>query len=282
MRGGCVPIPGAFNGLVAHAVRDAGFSACYVSGGAISAASGVPDIGLLGLAEFCAVIRQVSMSSGLPVIADADTGFGEAEMVRKTVMEYHRAGASALHLEDQVFPKRCGHLDGKTLVPSEHMAEKITWAAEASRDCSGGEFIVCARTDARGVEGFSSAVERARIYLDAGADMIFPEGLASLDEFRRFADELRSGRSDRPLLLANMTEFGKTPMIPLNDFERAGYDCVIYPVSTLRLAMKAVTDALGVLREQGTLEPKLGDMQSRDELYKTLRYDPAIPWQQPS
>jgi methylisocitrate lyase len=281
---GVIAAPGAFNALVGRAVAQAGFSAAYVSGGATSVAAGVPDVGLLTLEHFCRVIREVADGSGLPVMADADTGFGEAEMVRRTVIEYHRSGAAGLHLEDQVFPKRCGHLDGKALVPCEHMCEKLEWAARAARDCSGGAFIVCARTDARGVGGLGEAVERARAYVEAGADMIFPEGLRSEAEFAEFAAALRgegARRSDGVYLLANMTEFGKTPLIPLSRFGEMGYDLVIYPVSMLRVAMGAVTRALATLRAEGTVEPFLGEMQTRDELYGLVGYTPGEPWEAP-
>lgn len=276
---GVVAAPGAFNALVAMAVRDAGFKAAYVSGGATSVAAGVPDIGLLTLDHFARVVREVAMGSGLPVIADADTGFGEEEMVRRTVIEYHRAGAAGLHLEDQVFPKRCGHLDGKALVSVEQAASKIAWAAKAAADCSGGEFMICARTDAKGVEGFDASVSRARAYVEAGATMIFPEGLATADEFGRFAQAMKPLKDRRPYLLANMTEFGKTEMIPLPRFGELGYNIVIYPVSTLRAAMAAVVGMLAELRDTGTLEGQLGKMQTRDELYKMVGYTPGTAWE---
>jgi methylisocitrate lyase len=278
---GVVAAPGAFNALVAMAVRDAGFQAAYVSGGATSVAAGVPDIGLLTLDHFTRVVREVVMGSGLPVIADADTGFGEEEMTRRTVLEYHRAGAAGLHLEDQVFPKRCGHLDGKALIPLEQAASKIAWAAKASADCSGGEFMICARTDAKGVEGFDAAVSRAKAYVEAGANMIFPEGLSTADEFGRFAQAMEPMKDRRPYLLANMTEFGKTEMIPLSRFGELGYDLVIYPVSTLRVAMGAVTRMLSELRETGTLEGQLGVMQTRQELYRMVGYAPGTAWEFP-
>ncbi len=278
---GVVAAPGAFNALVAMAVRDAGFHACYVSGGATSVAAGVPDVGLLTLDHFARVVREVATGSGLPVLADADTGFGEEEMTRRTVIEYHRAGAAGLHLEDQVFPKRCGHLDGKALVPTDQAASKIAWAAQAAADCSGADFVVCARTDARGVEGFDAAVARAKAYVDAGASMIFPEGLASEDEFGRFADALAPLKDRRPYLLANMTEFGKTPMIPLARFGELGYDLVIYPVSTLRIAMGAVTRMLEDLHRTGTLQNQLTNMQTREQLYRMVGYTPGTPWRFP-
>ena len=277
---GVVACPGAFNGLVARAVSQTGFDACYVSGAAVSGAAGVPDVGLLTLDRFTQVIEEVVRGAQLPVMADADTGFGEEEMTRRTVLAYARAGAAGLHIEDQVFPKRCGHLDGKTLVAVDHMVSKVEWAAQAARDAGGG-FIVCARTDARGVDGFDAAVERAKAYTEAGADMIFPEGLTSEDEFARFAKALPDRESGGPYLLANMTEFGKTPMIGLDRFGAMGYHLVIYPVTTLRIAMGAVTEALAQLKAHGSAEPLLSRMQTREELYHMLGYTPGTPWHTP-
>ena len=283
-----VAAPGAFNALVARAVARAGFDACYVSGGATSVAAGVPDVGLLSLDHFASVIREVAQFSGLPVIADADTGFGEEEMVRRTVFEYNHAGAAGLHLEDQVFPKRCGHLDGKALVSAEHMCEKIRWAAKASADCAEGSFIICARTDARSVEGIDAAIARARAYVAAGATMIFPEGLNTEDEFGQFARAIHTQATPKPdekktaYLLANMTEFGKTPMLTLSQFGKLGYDIVIYPVSMLRTAMGAIDRALAVLKEQGTLESVLDEMQTRQTLYDLTGYTPGTPWEFPN
>ena len=276
---GVVSAPGAFNALVARAVAQCGFSACYVSGGATSVAAGVPDVGILTLDHFAKVVREVVTGSGLPVIADADTGFGEEEMVRRTVLEYNHAGAAGLHIEDQVFPKRCGHLDGKALISTDQAVSKIQWAAKASQECSEGQFIICARTDAKGVEGIESAIERAKAYVHAGAQMIFPEGLTTREEFKEFAQAMDSMGDQRPYLLANMTEFGKTPMIKLDEFAQLGYDIVIYPVSTLRIAMGAVTRALCELKETGTLEGQLSNMQTRQELYDLLGYTPGTPWE---
>lgn len=276
-------MPGSFNGLCARAVASAGFQATYVSGAATSVCAGVPDIGVLGLEHFCRVIREVYDASGLPLIADADTGFGEAEMVRKTVIEYARAGAAGLHLEDQKFPKRCGHLDGKDLVPVDHMIEKVQWAAKSARDVGGGRggFVVCARTDARGVEGLDAAIERAASYVLAGADMIFPEGLINEQEFGRFAEAM-SRLPRRPYLLANMTEFGKTPIIPLARFGELGYECVIWPVSLLRAAMKAVDHALAAFARDGSAQAVLPQMQTRQELYGLVDYKPGVPWEFPA
>ncbi len=279
MNQGVVAAPGAFNALVAKSIAQCGFSACYVSGGATSVAAGVPDVGILTLDHFTRVVREVCFGSSLPVIADADTGFGEEEMVRRTVLEYNHAGAAGLHLEDQVFPKRCGHLDGKALIPIEQAVSKIQWAAKASHDCSDGQFIICARTDAKGVEGFEAAIDRAKAYVQAGATMIFPEGLTTAEEFKDFADVMNELNDNRPYLLANMTEFGKTPMIPLKDFGDMGYSIVIYPVSTLRIAMGAIKRALTELQTTGTLEGQLENMQTRKELYDLVEYTPGTPWE---
>ncbi len=270
-----VAAPGAFNALVGKAVADAGFEAAYFSGGATTVANGVPDVGILTLDHFVREIRSVARASGLPIIADADTGFGEEEMVRRTVIEYEHAGAAGLHLEDQVFPKRCGHLDGKSLISLDQAVSKVQWAAKASADCSDGAFIVCARTDAKGVEGFDAAVDRAKAYVEAGATMIFPEGLTSEQEFADFAKAMDGLGEQRPYMLANMTEFGKTPMLTLDQFGAMGYNIVIYPVSTLRIAMGAVTRALAELKSTGTLEGQLGNMQTRQELYELVGYTPG-------
>ena len=300
---GCVGMPGAFNGLCARAVAHAGFEACYVSGAATSVCAGVPDVGLLSLEYFCRVIREVADGSGLPVLADADTGFGEAEMVRRTVIDYARAGAAGLHLEDQKFPKRCGHLDGKELVPTDHMIEKVQWARKAadqvstaaqqhnstsahqhSRTSGGSSFA--ARTDARGVDGFEAAVNRGAAYALAGADMIFPEGLATEAEFAAFAQAMQrlKGPNPRggPYLLANMTEFGKTPIIPVERFAAMGYSCVIFPVSLLRVAMGAVTRALEQLKKDGSVAGSIEQMQTRQELYGLVGYTPGVAWEYPA
>lgn len=276
----CVGLPGAFNGMVARLAADAGFEGLYVSGAAVSASFGTPDIGLVTLTEFAAVVEQVARASGLPVIADADTGFGEAEMTARTVHEYNRAGAAGLHLEDQVFPKRCGHLDGKRLVAIDHMQEKVAAAARARDACSGGSFIICARTDASGVEGIDAAITRAKAYLDAGADMIFPEGLASEEEFARVAAAVKEHMGGA-YLLANMTEFGKTPMINLARFGALGYSCVIWPVTTLRAAMGEVTRMLADLRRDGDVGAFVERVQTRQALYKALRYTPGTEWDWP-
>jgi len=291
MNAQCVGMPGAFNALCGKLIADAGFDAAYISGAATSVSAGVPDVGLLTAADFCRVIREVVDISGLPVIADADTGFGEAEMVRRTVVDYYRAGAAGLHLEDQKFPKRCGHLDGKELIPLDHACEKVEWAAKAARDLGDGSFIICARTDARGVEGFDAAVKRAKAYVNAGADMIFPEGLGSESEFAQFAAAMGRGPAPAadfprtklgghaPYLLANMTEFGKTPILPLSTFASHGYSCVIWPVSLLRVAMGSVASALSHLKTDGSVNAVLDKMQTRAQLYQAVGYTPGTPWE---
>jgi methylisocitrate lyase len=272
MQRGTVMCPGAFNALVAKAIAAAGFQACYISGGATANVAGYPDIGLITLTEMARTIREVARASALPVVVDADTGYGEVECVARTVVEYEQAGAAALHLEDQVFPKRCGHLDGKTLVTTSDMVSKIETACHHRRD---RDLVIIARTDARSVDGFDAAVQRATAYRAAGADMIFPEGLESEEEFARFAEACGG------LLLANMTEFGKTPDIALGRFAALGYDLVIYPLSMMRLAMGHVTRGLATLAAEGSIRSLLGEMQTRKELYELLEYTPGEQWNFP-
>ena len=269
MEAGTVMCPGAFNALVARAVRQAGFEAVYISGGATANAAGYPDVGLISLTEMCRTIREVATASGLPVVVDADTGYGEVEMVHRTVSEYASAGAAALHIEDQVFPKRCGHLDGKQLVSTEHMVDKVRAASEARPHDS---FIVIARTDAASVVGLDEAIDRGNRYREAGADMIFPEGLTSEEDFARFAEACPG------LLLANMTEFGKTPMIGVDRYSEMGYDLVIYPVTMQRVAMAAVTERLAQLATDGSAAGFLDAMQTRADLYDLLGYTPGNEW----
>jgi methylisocitrate lyase len=266
---GTVVAPGAFNALVARAVAQVGFDACYISGGATANVAGYPDIGLVTLTEMCRTIREVVDAGDLPVIVDADTGYGEVEMVVRTTVEYERAGAAAMHIEDQVFPKRCGHLDGKTLVDQTQMVEKVAAACEHRES---PDFLIIARTDARSVVGLDEAIARAEAYRRAGADMIFPEGLHSEEEFSSFA----SGSPG--LLLANMTEFGKTPPISARRFAELGYELVIFPLSMMRLAMGHVLRGLHHLHEHGSVEDLLGEMQTRSELYELLDYTPGQQW----
>ena len=270
---GTVMVPGAFNALVARAAAQAGFEACYISGGATANVAGYPDIGLITLTEMCRTIREIADASKLPVIADADTGYGEVECCIRTVVEYERAGAAALHVEDQVFPKRCGHLDGKDLVPATAMCEKVAAMARyrLSRD-----FVIIARTDARHVTGFEDAVRRANLYREAGADMIFPEGLQTEQEFADFA------KASPGPLLANMTEFGKTPDITAARFQELGYRVVIYPLSMMRLAMGEVARGLAALKRDGSVRESLPRMQTRKELYSLLGYVPGEQWNFPN
>lgn len=270
---GPVAIPGAFNALAGRAIADAGFHACYLSGAALSVSAGVPDVGLLTLVEFAGEIRRVSDASGLPVIADADTGFGGLEQAVRTVVEYERAGAAGLHVEDQVFPKRCGHLDGKDLVDARAMADKV--AAMAAHRVS-RDFVIIARTDARHVTGFDDMIARANLYREAGADVIFPEGLHDADEFARFM------KASPGHTLANMTEFGKTKHLARDEFAALGVSIVIYPLSLMRIAMKAVEDGLAALRRDGGFHGSLDAMQSRKELYELLSYRPGEQWNHPA
>ena len=269
---GTVVCPGAFNALVARAIAQNGFDACYISGGATANVAGYPDIGLITLTEMCRTIREVADASRLPVVVDADTGYGEVECCVRTVIEYERAGAAALHLEDQVFPKRCGHLDGKTLIATDDMVHKIRAMAEHRRD---PDFLIIARTDARSVTSLKDAIERAEAYRAAGADMIFPEGMESEDEFAEVA------AASPGLLLANMTEFGKTPDITAQRFGELGYQLVIYPLSMMRLAMGHVERGLRSLRSEGTVRSVLSEMQTRKDLYRLLEYTPGVQWDMP-
>lgn len=279
---GTVTLPGAFNGLVARAAADAGFDGLYVSGAAVSAAQGLPDVGLVTFEGFARVIGEVATASGLPVLADADTGFGEEEIIRRALAAYHHAGAAGFHIEDQAFPKRCGHLDGKALIAVDHMVEKVRAAAEARDELTDGTFIVCARTDARGVDGLDAAISRAAAYVDAGADMIFPEGLTSEAEFAAVAEALARRPGRTPYLLANMTEFGKTPPIPVARFAELGYRAVIFPVTLLRSAMGAVREALDVLKTDGSADRLLARMLTRAQLYDLIDYRPGTAWKYPA
>jgi methylisocitrate lyase len=267
IRGGCVAMPGVFNAAMGRLVEHAGFDALYISGaGLCNATAGVPDIGLLTLTEVAQLAGYVARAVKIPAIVDADTGFGGAENAARTIKEFERAGLAGCHMEDQEFPKRCGHLAGKTLVETEDMNEKIAAAAAAKRD---KDFLLIARTDARAVESFAKAVERAQSYLAAGADAIFPEALQNRDEFRDFAKEVKAP------LLANMTEFGKSPLLPLEELSDLGYRMVIYPQTAFRVSMFAAGQMLRDLKKSGTQESWLDRMQTRQELYDLLEYDPT-------
>jgi methylisocitrate lyase len=257
-------IPGAFNAFVAKLAERLGFKAVYLSGGALSAGwAGLPDVGLLTQTEFAAQGAALARATSLPVLADADTGFGETLHVERTVRLYEEAGVAGLHLEDQLMPKRCGHLTGKALVNPAAMTSKIKAAIAARRD---PDFVIVTRTDARSVEGFDAAVARAREYLAAGADMIFPEALESIDEFAQFAKAIEAP------LLANMTEFGRSPLVPFDDLATMGYTAVLYPLTAFRAAMRAADRTLETLRDRGTQQSLLQQMQTRAELYDLLDY----------
>jgi len=258
-------MPGVYDGISAVSALGAGAQALYLTGaGLTNSRLGVPDVALATLTEFAQAAAAVCGVTGLPVLSDADTGFGGAWNAYRTVSEMERAGLAGIHLEDQMHPKRCGHLDGKSLVSSEEMAAKIRAAVEAKRDPA---FVVCARTDARGVEGLSEAIDRAKRYVEAGADAVFPEGLASEDEFARF----RAALPDVPLL-ANMTEFGKTPLIPFSRFDELGYQMVIFPMTGFRLALRALDEGYAELLATGTQVGLLGRMRTRQELYERIEY----------
>ena len=259
-----IMIPGAFNALTAKMAERLGFAAVYLSGGALSAGwAGVPDIGLLTLAEFAEQAAVLARATSLPLLCDADTGFGEAINAERTVQLYEEAGAAGLHLEDQVLPKRCGHLTGKALVDIKTMSAKIRAAVAARRDAA---FVIVARTDARSVEGFDATVARSEAYLAAGADMIFAEALESVAEFARFAQTISAPK------LANMTEFGRSPLLSFNELADLGYQAVLFPLTAFRAAMHAAEQTLTALRDQGTQRHLLDRMQSRAELYDLLGY----------
>ena len=256
--------PGAFAPLVAMEIERQGFDAVYISGAALAADLGLPDIGLTTLSEVAARGYQIARVTDLPAIIDVDTGFGEPMSAARTVRTMEDMGLAGCHLEDQVGPKRCGHLDNKAVVPAADMARRIRAAVEAKRDPN---FTVIARTDARAIEGLDKAIARMRAYADAGADMIFPEALESEAEF-----ETVRGALDVPLL-ANITEFGKSPLLSKAALESLGYNLAIYPVTTLRLAMHAVETGLAELRASGTQSGLLEVMQHRRDLYRLLRYE---------
>ncbi len=268
---GPVMMPGVPNGAMARQVQRVGFDAVYASGaGMANATAGVPDIGLLGMAEVVQLAGYIAKAVKIPVVVDADTGFGGAENVGRTIRELESAGLAGCHIEDQEFPKRCGHLAGKSIVDLDEMVAKIKAAVAARRD---PDFMIIARTDARSVEDFDRTVGRAEKYLEAGADAIFPEALQSAKEFRDFAKAI-----DLPLL-ANMTEFGQSPLLSFQDLVELGYRMVIFPQSAFRVAMKVSEKFLRALKKSGSQKEWIDEMQTRQELYELLDYDPnAESW----
>ena len=264
-----VVLPGAFNALTAIQIERVGFNAMYISGAALAAARGLPDLGLLTMTEVLSDSVTIANAVAIPALADVDTGFGSAISVMRTVREFEKAGIAGVQLEDQENPKKCGHLSGKRLIPSQEMVGKIQAATEARRD---EDFLVVARTDARGVEGLEAAVQRAQAYVEAGADAIFPEALESAEEFRTFAKQLAKQGAKVPLV-ANMTEFGKTPYLSSSEFEDLGYRLVLFPVTALRVTTKAVEQALRELKDHGSQRDLLGHMHTRQQLYELLQYE---------
>jgi methylisocitrate lyase len=259
-RPGILPVPGAHHALAALLAKRAGFEALYLSGAALSASMGLPDLGVMTLEELSFFTRSIHRACDLPLIVDADTGYGEALNVMRTVRELEGAGAAAVQLEDQELPKKCGHLSDKRLVSAEVMAAKIEAARRAR-----SHVLIVARTDAAAI-GLDEAISRARLYVEAGADLIFPEALTSTDDFRAIARAL-----DAPLL-ANMTEFGRTPHFSASEFETMGYKVVIWPVSSLRVAARAIEDLYARMRKEGSTAGALDRMQTRAELYELLGY----------
>jgi len=255
-------IPGTHNGMAAAQARDAGFAALYLSGAAMTASMGLPDLGIITVDEVAFFIRQVARASALPVLVDGDTGYGEALNVMHMVRSFEDAGAAAVHIEDQLLPKKCGHLNDKRLADARDMAAKVAAAARARR-----HLYLIARTDAAASEGLDGAVARARLYIEAGADAIFPEALHSAEMLREFAARLPGVP-----LLANMTEFGRTPFFTAAEFAAMGYRMVIWPVSSLRVANKAQEDLFAAIRRDGGTHNMLDRMQTRAELYAAIDY----------
>ena len=261
---GTVVLPGTFNALSARLAESVGFQAVYVSGaGVTNALTAMPDVGLITLTEMAQQCRYICAAVDVPCIADADTGYGETLNVARAVRALEATGLAGIHLEDQVSPKRCGHLEGKQVIPPNEMARKIAAAVRARRD---PEFVLIARTDARAVNGLDDAVERALLYLDAGADGIFPEALESTEELAEFARRVPG------TLLANMTEFGKSPLLTVEELSALGYRLVIFPMTQLRAMMKAAESALKEIKRTGSQRALLDRLQTRAELYDLIRY----------
>jgi methylisocitrate lyase len=260
-RGGILQLPGTHNGQAALQARAAGFEAVYLSGAAMTASMGLPDLGIITVDEVCFFIRQVARAAALPILVDGDTGYGEALNVMHMVRSFEDAGAGAVHIEDQLLPKKCGHLNDKKLADAHDMAAKVAAARKARR-----HLYIVARTDAAASEGMDGAVARANLYLQAGADAIFPEAMTSAEMFREFARRVSAP------LLANMTEFGRTPFFTAAEFEAMGYRMVIWPVSSLRVANKAQAELYAAIRRDGGTHNMIERMQTRSELYQTIGY----------
>lgn len=258
--GGILQLPGTHNGMAALQAKAAGFEALYLSGAAMTASMGLPDLGIITVDEAVFFIRQIARASGLPILVDGDTGYGEALNVMHMVRCFEDAGAGAVHIEDQLLPKKCGHLNDKKLADARDMAAKVAAAARARR-----HLYLIARTDAAASEGLDGAVARAKLYVEAGADAIFPEALTSGEMFREFAR-----RMGGVPLLANMTEFGRTPFFTSAEFREMGYRMVIWPVSSLRVANKAQANLFSVLKRDGGAHNLIGEMQTRAELYELI------------
>ncbi len=257
---GILQLPGAHNGMAALQAKAAGFSGLYLSGAAMTASMGLPDLGIITVDEVAFFIRQIVRAAGLPLLVDGDTGYGEALNVMHMVRTFEEAGAAAVHIEDQLLPKKCGHLNDKKLADAHDMAAKVAAAAKARR-----HLVIVARTDAAASEGLDGAVARAQLYMEAGADAIFPEALNTAEMFREFAR-----RVPGVPLLANMTEFGKTPFFTASEFEAMGYAMVIWPVSALRVANKAQEKLYAAIARDGGTHKVVDQMQTRAELYATI------------
>ena len=257
--------PGVFSPLVAMLAEKKGFKAMYFSGAAFSAMKGIPDIGIFTFQELFDAVIEITKISNLPLVVDVDTGFGEVINVTRTAADFESIGVAAIQIEDQVFPKRCGHLEGKEIIDSNEFAKKIYAAKSVSKD-----MLIIARTDAKAVEGIDSAIERAKLYKEAGADIIFPEALETEEDFKIFAESVDGD------LLANMTEFGKTLYYPAEKFADMGYKIIIYPVSGLRIALKAISDLFDEIMKNGSQIKFVEDMLTRKDLYNLINYDSYV------
>jgi len=258
-------MPGAFNAATALLIEETGFKAVYVSGAGLSNSCGLPDVGLLSLKETVLLSSYITKAVDVPALVDIDTGFGGPEQVKEAVRAFEAIGAAGVQIEDQEFPKRCGHLPGKQVIPAKDFAKKIRAAVSARRSA---EFLIVARTDSRACEGMDNAIKRALVYLDAGADMVFPEALLDKREFTEFAAAVNAP------LIANMTEFGKGPQLTVAELGKAGYSIVLFPMTCFRIAMRSMEGALFELKTRGTQKRMLGRMQTREALYKLLGYTP--------